>query len=61
MKITLKKASDYSFKEEREINTLDDLKELEYEFNPWGGLIISFNKDAYSNAPICYIYDDYIE
>lgn len=63
MKFTLMKSSDWSFEETIEINTLEDLKELQDKYkipdNPeiWGNpsLIINFN------THIIEIYDYYRE
>lgn len=65
MKFLIKKVSDNNFKEKREINTMQDLKELEKIHPGWQGedrwkdFIVSFG-DAEHPAEIT-IYDDYIE
>jgi len=66
MKFVVKKVSDWRFSEEREINTVDDLKKLAEEHPGWHGngenkdLIINFGDEDHPQ-PTITIYDDYIE
>lgn len=66
MKFIVTKVSDWRFNEEREINTVDDLKKLAEEHPGWHGngeskdLIIHFG-DKEHPQPTITIYDDYIE
>lgn len=66
MKFVVTKVSDWSFREEREINTIDDLKNLAEEHPGWHGLgedkdlIIHFGEEKHPQ-PTITIYDDYIE
>lgn len=65
MKFLIRKASDCDFNEEREINTLEELRELEKEHPGWyenkedKDFIINFGNDE-TPAKIM-IYDDWIE
>ena len=65
MKFLIFKASDHNFHEEREINTIEELKALEEIHPGWknnGGykdFIISFDNDV--TLPTIMIYDDWIE
>ena len=64
MKFLILKASDDNFHEEREINTIEDLKALEEIHPGWennGGykdFIISFDNKTFATI---MIYDDWIE
>lgn len=66
MKFVVTKVSDWRFNEEREINTIDDLKKLAEEHPGWHGsgeskdLIIHFGDKGHPQQTIT-IYDDYIE
>lgn len=66
MKFVVKKVSDWKFNEEREINTVNDLKKLAEEHPGWHGkgeskdLIINFGWKEHPQ-PTITIYDDYIE
>lgn len=65
MKFLISKVSDINFTEEREINTMEELKELEKQHDGWHGeggikdFIVSFG-DNETPAKIM-IYDDWIE
>ncbi len=67
MKFVIEKASDEGFREEREINTVDDLKKLaEEEHRGWRGsglnkdLIVCFADEEHQD-PRIMIYDTWIE
>ena len=66
MKFIIEKVSDSLFREEREINTIDELKQLAEEHPGWHGdgdskeLIVHFGYSLCPQATII-IYDDYIE
>ena len=67
MKFVIEKASDDDFREEREINTVDDLQKLaEEEHRGWRGsglskdLIVCF-ADEERQDPTIIIYDTWIE
>lgn len=66
MKFIVTKVSDSLFNEEREINTIDDLKKLAEEHPGWHGhgemkdLIVNFGWEKHPQ-PTIIIYDDYIE
>lgn len=53
MKFTLKKASDWKFKQEINIDTFKDLESIYEEYGT--DLVVSFNRSEIK------IYDDYIE
>ncbi len=62
MKVVILKASDSDYIEMKEINTLNDLKQIDYR------LIINFNVDEYDKnkygndiCAIVTIYDYYVE
>ena len=61
----IRKASTRLFQEERDIQTIEDLKKLAAEFAEAGfkyqHLILDFNKHIYEDTPEIMIYDDYIE
>jgi hypothetical protein len=65
MRFLISKSSDCCFNDEREINTLEDLKALEKEHPGWHGkgkdkdFIINFGNDEVPARII--IYDDWIE
>lgn len=65
MRFLISKASDVNFNEEREINTLEELKALEKEHDGWHGegenkdFIINFGDNGMP-AKIM-IYDDWVE
>lgn len=69
MIFNIRKASTRLFEEERDIQTIDDLKKLAAEFaepgNEFGNefecLILDFNKHIFKDIPEITIYDDYIE
>ena len=66
MKFIIEKASTKRFREERGINTIEDLKKLADEYPGWHGegdgqeLIVCFGC-KYHSDPTITIYDDYIE
>ena len=64
MRFIIEKASNSLFREEREINTIDELKQLAEEHPEWhegpAELIVHFGNSVVPQATII-IYDDYIE
>lgn len=62
-KIKIMKASDYNYKEMREISTLEDLEQIAREFND--SIVIRFldknEKKAEQYDISAIIYDDYLE
>ena len=62
MKVFIYKASDDNFKEEREINSLDDLKSIQDEFRQ--ALVVDFHNidyDTMEDIITVTVYDDYLE
>lgn len=57
MKFELKKASDLNYREEIEINTLEELKEFQQKC--CDAIIVDFNDP--SSEPSIIIYDYYLE
>ena len=63
MKVLVLKVSDSDFREEREVDTMEDLKNIFHEFSNQA-LIVDFMDYDYENNCACttvIIYDDYIE
>ena len=65
MKFVITKASDDKYRAEREINTIEDMKELLKEHPGWHDegcprkFIVSFEEDG--NPAQIMIYDDWVE
>lgn len=63
MKVLLLKVSDSDFREEREIDTMEDLKNIYHEYSNHS-LIVDFMDYDYEKDCECItikIYDDYVE
>ena len=63
----IRKASDWHFKENAKVNSLEDLMNLAKKYadkergETYADLIIDFNEETYGKRSLIKIYDDYVE